>query len=38
MKLWQSLGKTDQPKTNRKTQAEDKDMGLFGRLKKGRSN
>lgn len=32
MKLWQSLGRTDQPKTEK--QAEDKDMGLFGEKKK----
>lgn len=31
MKLWQSLGRTDQPKT--KKQAEDEDMGLFGEIK-----
>lgn len=38
MKLWQSLGKNRPTKNRKKTQAEDKDMGLFGEVKKGRSN
>ena len=33
MKLWQSLGKTDQPKTTKEeTQTKDKDMGLSGEI------
>lgn len=34
MKLWQSLERTDQPKTKKqKTQAGDKYMGPFGAIK-----